>query len=44
MNDAQSAVTRTSATLLWSLVARSFGLAAGVGAALLAAAALLRVS
>jgi len=44
MNDLSPAVTRGSAALVWTLVARSFGLAAGIAAAILIAAALLRVS
>lgn len=44
MNDAAPAVARGSATLVWTLVACSFGLAAGVAIALLGVAALLRVS
>jgi hypothetical protein len=44
MTDATPAVTRGSATLVWTLVARSFGLAAGIAVAFLVAAALLRVS
>src|SRR5581483_1338334 len=43
MNDALSPVARGSATLVWTLVARSIGLAAGVAIVLLVAAALLRV-
>lgn len=42
MTDDSPVVARGSATLVWSLVARSFGLAAGVGIALLGVAALLR--
>ena len=43
-DDALSDVARGSATLMWTLVARSIGLAAGVAAALLFVASLLRVS
>jgi hypothetical protein len=43
-DDDLAAVARGSATLVWTLVARSIGLAAGVAAALLFGAALLRVS
>lgn len=43
MNDAPS-FRGGSATLVWTLVAGSFGLAAGVAAVLLIVAALLRVS
>jgi hypothetical protein len=38
MNDERITVAQGSATLVWTLVARSFGLAAGVAVALLAAA------
>jgi hypothetical protein len=44
MIDATPAVTRGSATLVWTLVARSLGLAAGIAVALLIGAALLRAS
>jgi tetrahydromethanopterin S-methyltransferase subunit F len=44
MNDAAPAVTRRSATLIGTLVAGSFGLAAGIALAFLIVAALLRVS
>jgi hypothetical protein len=43
MNHRVSVVARGSATLVWTLVARSFGLAAGVALVLLAVAALLQV-
>jgi hypothetical protein len=43
MNDETQAVTRGSATLLWTLFASSVGLTAGVAIALLAVAALLWV-
>lgn len=42
MNDESPAVVHGSATLVCMLVARSFGLAAGVAIALLGVAALLR--
>jgi hypothetical protein len=38
MNDEKLSVAQGSASLVWTLVARSFGLAAGVAVALLAAA------
>ena len=40
-NDVAQLVGRESAALVWTLVARSIGLSAAVGIALLAAAALL---
>jgi len=43
MNDETQAVARGSATLVWTLIASSFGLAAGVAIALLMVAALLWV-
>jgi hypothetical protein len=43
-HDATPAVTRGSATLIWTLVAGSLGLAAGVAIAFLVVAALLGVS
>lgn len=44
MNDPTPAVARGSAVLVWTLVARSFGLAAGIAGALLGVAALLQAS
>lgn len=44
MNDATPAVARESAALVWTLLTRSLGLAAGIALALLVVAALLRVS
>jgi len=44
MDDRTTPLARGSAALVWMLVARAFGLAAGISGALLLAAALLRVS
>jgi hypothetical protein len=44
MTDATQIAARSPASLLWTLLARSFGLAAGIAGALLGVAALLRAT
>lgn len=44
MDDASPSIGRGSATLVWTLIARAIGLAAGIAVALLIGAALLRAS